>query len=168
MITIRNAVFETNSSSTHSIVIAREGTEPLDHVIFSIGEYGWECEKYHDVNSKASYFYTAACACLCRDVADEISELLSPYGIECLFYVKPIFHTYHSDKYGDSSYLDNGYVDHYMEAEDFVKELLGDASQLIDFLFNDKSYVETGNDNDEYPVGTEIPDCEYIEYYKGN
>ena len=168
MIFIRKGVFETNSSSTHSIIIAREGTEPLDQVVFSIGEYGWECEKYHDVNSKASYFYTAACACLRRDVADEISAMLSPYGIECIFYIKPVFVTYHSDTYGDSNYLDNGYIDHDMEAIDFVKGLLEDASQLIDFLFNDKSYVETGNDNDEEPVGTEIPDCEYIEYYKGN
>lgn len=168
MIYIRNGVFETNSSSTHAIIIAREGTQKYDQVIFSIGEYGWECEKYHDTNSKASYFYTAACAFLNRNVADDIVALLSPYGIECIFYVKPVFKTYHSEKYGDSQYLDNGYVDHYMECEDFVKGLLGDASQLIDFLFNDKSYVETGNDNDDEPVGTEIPDCEYIEYYKGN
>lgn len=168
MIVIRSGVFETNSSSTHAIIIAREGTQPLDQVIFSIGEYGWECDKFHDVNGKASYFYTAACACLKRDVADDICALLSPYGIECLFYVRPKFVTYHSDSYGDSKYLDNGYIDHDMEALDFVEGLLGDASQLIDFLFNDQSYVETGNDNDEEPVGTEIPDCNYIEYYKGN
>lgn len=158
MINVRKGVFETNSSSTHSIVIAREGTKPLDSITFDLGKYGWECEKYNDPDSKASYFYTAACACLRRDVADDIIMMLSPYGIECDFIRHPKF----------DDYCYNWYVDHDMECLEFVNALLGDVTQLIDFIFNNKSYVETGNDNDEEPVGTEIPNCEYIEYYKGN
>ena len=165
MIYIRKGVFETNSSSTHAIVIAREGTKISDyhHVVFSIGEFGWECATYYDADKKAEYFYTAACAFLERDVADDIKALLEPYGIECIFHERPIF-----KDHGTYKYLENGYVDHDSECQDFVEGLLGDASQLIDFIFNDKSYVETGNDNDSFGVGGGIPDCKYIEYYKGN
>lgn len=165
MVTIRDGVFETNSSSTHAIIIAREGTKQIDEVHFSIGEYGWECRYYSLPDSKASYFYTLACECLCRDVADDIVALLAPYGIECYFEYKPIFSTTQDGKY---TFLDNGYVDHYSEGMDLVRDCLADASLLIDLIFNDQSYVETGNDNDDDQVGEEHPDCEYVEYYKGN
>jgi len=160
MIQVRQGVFETNSSSTHAIIIAREGTETFDQIDFRIGKFGWECDSYYYSVSKASYFYTLACDLYNRDVADEISELLSPYGITCTFSKRPLFNGY--------GYLDNGYVDHPENGEELVKDLLSDASLLIDFLFNDESYVETGNDNDDEPVGVDKPKCEYVEYYKGN
>lgn len=43
---IRRCVFETNSSSTHAICIAKDGYELKDHIDFHTGEYGWECEEY--------------------------------------------------------------------------------------------------------------------------
>ena len=165
MITVRQGVFETNSSSTHAIIIAREGTKPMDDVCFSIGEYGWELETYYGPDSKASYFYTLACECLQRDVADDITQLLAPYGIECRFVKKPVFVSY-SD--GSGQYLDNGYVDHCAEGLDLVEDCLKDASLLIDLIFNNESYIETGNDNDDEPVGCDHPSCKYDEYYKGN
>ena len=167
MIKVRQGVFETNSSSTHAIIIAREGTHPYNRINFSIGEYGWEQRFYDGPNEKASYFYTAACALLGKDVKNDIVKLLEPYGIECEFRGTPVFRAY--DYNGKTEYyLDNGYVDHYREAEDFVNSLMNDASLLIDFIFNDESYVETGNDNDDEPVGTILPKCKFVEFYKGN
>ena len=163
MVYIRRGVFETNSSSTRSIVIARGSTKPYDYVEFNIGNYGWERNKYYDTTEKASYFYTSACDYYSKDVADDISNLLSPYGINCVFKVKPMF-----KEFNGGQYLDNGYVAHCEQSGEFVQDLLNDPSRLIDFLFNDESYVETGNDNDDYSVGEEKPDCDYIEYYKGN
>lgn len=163
MVYVRKGVFETNSSSTHSIVIARENTKPYDYVEFNIGEYGWERNKYYGTTEKASYFYTSACDYYSRDVAEDISTLLSPYGISCVFKIKPIFKGFNG-----TQYLDNGYVDHSEESGEFVESLLEDSAKLIDYLFNDESYVETGNDNDDYSVGEEKPNCDYIEYYKGN
>lgn len=56
MIQIRNGVFETNSSSTHSICISKK---PVDadgcHVDFHFGEFGWE----NDDADVADYLYTA-------------------------------------------------------------------------------------------------------------
>lgn len=160
MIQVRQGVFETNSSSTHAIIIAREGTKVFDRVDFRIGKFGWEQEIYGYPEGKASYFYTLACYLYDKDFADEISELLSPYGITCTFSKHPHF--------SEHGYLDNGYVDHAEDGEELVRDLLSDASLLIDFLFNDESYVETGNDNDDEPVGVDKPRCEYVEYYKGN
>ena len=42
MIQIRNGVFETNSSSTHSICIPKKTSIKRDSIYFGIGEYGWE------------------------------------------------------------------------------------------------------------------------------
>lgn len=165
MINVRKGVFETNSSSTHAIVIAKEGTEIFDQIDFRIGEFGWEHEIYATPEEKASYIYTLACNLYDRDVADEISDLLSPYGINCTFSLRPIF-----EEYSGGKMLDNGWVDHCTEGEDLANDLLSDSALLIDFLFNGESYVETGNDNEEYerPVGNRIPKGKYVEYYKGN
>ena len=163
MIYIREGVFETNSSSTHSIVIVRENTTPNNEVDFRIGEFGWTRDLLTTPNEKASYFYTSACDCLNKDVADDITALLTPYGIKCTFSKKAIF-----ESSGDYKWLYNGYVDHSENSREFVEALFNDTSKLIDFLFNGESYVETGNDNDDYPVGETKPHCEYIEYYKGN
>ena len=167
MIKVRRGVFETNSSSTHSIIVARDNPEVQDVVIFGVGEFGWECEKYNNTEDKASYFYTAACSVKKRDVADDITALLSPYGITCKFYPRALFKDweYNGKRF---SCLDNGYIDHDDECEEFVNSLLNDESLLIDYLFSDNSYVETGNDNDDEDVGLEHPEYEYVEFYKGN
>src|SRR4051794_30987832 len=59
---VRRGVFETNSSSTHSISIA-SGAETLDTIPVDDdgvcrvqpGEFGWEEETFHDAATKASY-----------------------------------------------------------------------------------------------------------------
>ena len=163
MIQIRKGVFETNSSSTHSIVIARENTVPYNLIDFRIGEFGWERDLLTTPSERASYFYTSACDCLNRDVANDIEALLTPYGIKCTFSEKAVF-----ESSGKCKWLNNGYVDHSENSQEFVEALFSDASKLIDFLFNAESYIETGNDNDDYIVGKTKPSCEYIEYYKGN
>ena len=53
---IRSGVFETNSSSIHSIAIPRS-CKAVDSVSFSIGEFGWEW----DEADAANYLYTAIC-----------------------------------------------------------------------------------------------------------
>ena len=51
---IRNGVFETNSSSTHSIAIPRS-CDKQNYISFRIDEFGWG---FDEVNP-ADYFYTA-------------------------------------------------------------------------------------------------------------
>lgn len=146
-IKIRNSVFETNSSSVHAMIISKEEVNPVNETVyFGIGEFGWlECE-YYDTDDKASYFYTAACAVKGHDVKDEIKALLEPYGIKCKF-GETVFRS--SSYYENTYYLDNGYIDHDYECAEFVDALMNDSDMLVRFLFNDDSFVHTGNDNSE-------------------
>lgn len=68
-ITIRNSVWETNSSSVHAIAIPKKSIridEPgkfSSFVYFNHGEFGWGHELYDDINNKASYLYQALFEC---------------------------------------------------------------------------------------------------------
>lgn len=149
MIKVRNGVFETNSSSVHAICIS---SKPVDArglcVTLRIGEFGWEHEWYQDIDSRASYVYTAACYIYNKDFYKKFKELLEPYGIkvECWGSERARFLNWGSDEY----YLDNGYVDHGSELKEFVDRCLNDADILIRFIFGDESFVMTTNDNDDY------------------
>ena len=83
MVKIRKGMFETNSSSTHTIIVTDQKTEPGNLVDFAIGEFGWEFERLNTIDEKASYLYTMACECLCRDVYQDLYEILVKYGVEC-------------------------------------------------------------------------------------
>lgn len=53
-------MFETNSSSTHSICITKSDVLDIpSSVYFTTGEFGWSHQKLNSVKEKASYLYTA-------------------------------------------------------------------------------------------------------------
>ena len=55
---IRNNVFETNSSSVHTITISNSSPQSIDnYIFFDRGEYGWEWEIYNSSQDKANYLY---------------------------------------------------------------------------------------------------------------
>lgn len=137
---IRRSCFETNSSSTHAICIAKANVDKSNfpnHVTFAHGEFGWENDEYSDLWSKASYLYEAICCCYEYDEKEEainqITEMLSNYGISC-------------DFAPDKSQWGGGYIDHGYETIDFVNAVLNDSDKLLRYLFGD-SMVITGNDN---------------------
>lgn len=79
---IRHSVFETNSSSSHSISIAGGEYKP-DRLLVEDGvcrvypgEFGWEVEDYYDAATKASYCVTYIMNCTCDDQRDEEQEML--------------------------------------------------------------------------------------------
>lgn len=148
---IRNMVFETNSSSTHSIAISKKKPVVGKHIRFGIGEFGWE----NDCVDTADYLYTAI---LEQNEADELldrlKEILDNYSIEYEF-EEP---SYHKSEYGDYKYLDYGYIDHSNETREFIFEVLDDEDLLMRCLFGD-SCVYTGNDNQDCcPAGCNIAD----------
>ncbi len=62
---IRRGVFETNSSSMHSLTVRKEGMNgvlPVDEgtnkVVVRFGEFGWGYDKYTDPWNKLSYLVT--------------------------------------------------------------------------------------------------------------
>ena len=136
---IRRNVFETNSSSTHSICISKTPVTVGKYIYFGIGEYGWEsgCADIHD------YLYTAI---LEQHDADELLErlkdILNSYSIEYEF-EEP---KYNTSSNGEYKWLDNGYIDHSGETREFIDAVFSDEDMLMRCLFGD-SCVYTGNDN---------------------
>lgn len=139
---IRKGVFETNSSSTHSIAISKDKVNiPTNSFIsFHIGEYGWEKEEY----SFPDYMYTALLDNDDMESLNKLKSILDKWGIKYKFQ-EPVwkYSTYEGKEY---RYLDYGYIDHCCEALPIIKEILNDEDLLARALFGD-STVYTGNDN---------------------
>ena len=142
---IRNMVFETNSSSTHSIAIPKDINIP-NNVVFCIDEFGWRFESV----DAADYFYTAIYetseteAEAQRNI-EKLKNILDAHDITYHF-GKVKSHTWYDD-YSNKAYfsLDDGHIDHGYELKDFVCELLNDENKLLRFLGG--GLVFTGNDN---------------------
>ena len=180
MIQVRRNVFETNSSSTHSICIVtddRAETIYPSKFIFKCGQFGWEFRNYNDPVSKGQYFYTGLCELYGKEKIREVMRDIEQYfktehNID-VFVDEPDYRksTYNGKEY---EYIDSdcGYIDHVTDAQDLIDALVQDKELLIDFLFKDASFVATGNDNayEEERMTMEVPPygLEYKEFYKGN
>ena len=151
---IRNMVFETNSSSTHSIAISKKPVVIGKSIHFGIGEFGWS----NDCVDTTDYLYTAILEQDDRDdLLNKLKEILDKYSIEYSL-EEPEWVESSDEEY---KWLDNGYVDHSFEAREFIFAVLNNEDLLMRCLFGD-SCVYTGNDNqDDNPSGHNIAD----EYY---
>lgn len=150
MIQVRSSVFETNSSSTHSICIPKKTNKTDTFIEFKIGEYGWENKKVIDT---PSYLYTSILDAYDEeaidDKLDKLKSIINEYSIGYSF-EKP-------KRNDDWGYLENGYVDHAYETREFIDAILSDEDMLLRYLFD--GVVYTGNDNTEcVPDGCDICD----------
>jgi len=166
MIQFRNNVFETNSSSTHTLVISKDTPNVLPSSIrFSIREFGWEVDQYDDMQTRADYFYTAACQLLQHDIYNWLEAELGKYGIEVEYNIsgRPLY--WISDNY---ACLDNGGIDHVDELKEFVDKCMSDSDYLLRWLFGVTSRLYTGNDNWEGTQSIHIDRDKEEAYFKGN
>jgi hypothetical protein len=147
---IRRGCFETNSSSTHAICIAKEGYTKRDFIEFEFDDFGWEVDTHTSVHSKASYLITAIFDSD-KDYADEklqqLKDILDDNHIE---YVIPEPKVDSWTYGGETRYYYNidGYIDHVGGTREFVEAVLSDSDRLMRYLFGD-SMVITGNDNSD-------------------
>lgn len=160
MLSIRKNVFETNSSSTHSICITQQRIRNLKvpkKLIFKLGEFGWEDAILNTPEEKASYLYTAICSLKDekdrKKIINKIYTELWTYGVEAVFCPET------SDEYG--------YIDHVYGLEDFLSKILTNSKRMVRYLFLEESFVHTGNDNDGTDISINVP-YKHEEYYKGN
>ncbi len=170
--TTRKSVFETNSSSTHSICVAlnQELTLPKS-IHFGFGEFGWEVGKLKRASSKASYLYTGLINNGRQDDFNRIADIIRSRGIQVTA-EEPVFtkHQYTTKEGSVREYVNGentGYVDHEDELNPFLDAMCNDEGKLMNFLFSDFSFVLTGNDNDDSDVSINV-NYPYEEYYKGN
>lgn len=140
---IRKSVFETNSSSSHSISLATEDKEfVLDtiypdqdgRIFLTGGEFGWEWFKHNDALTKANY--AAQDSINMELLVEVIKEQTGATEVIIM----------------DTS---NGYIDH-----DSVGTTPGsDKESLRNFIFNKNSWLFGGNDNESPdPVFYDVPE----------
>ena len=154
---IRYGVFETNSSSIHSLAIPKS-CDISKFFSFHIGEFGWT---FTDDNDPCDYFYTAIYEV--SNTKEELKErltrlkkILDNAGIQYYLGEVKIFPASWKP---EGFYLDNGYIDHGESLRAFVDHLLQDSNRLLRFLSN--GLVFTGNDNSD-TNGFFDRDSEYI------
>ena len=172
MINVRNGIFETNSSSTHAMVVAAAPARVVPtEVYFGICEFGWEWDMLYTISEKAAYLYTSA---LCiygksneQAIKNKLTAALAIFCINCFFE--------QHEWYKDTDWLDNGNIDHCGEDQhkEWVDLMLNNPDDLVRFLFNSDSYIVTGNDNCDEFEAEEFnqkmhPNYAATVYYKGN
>jgi len=159
---IRNMVFETNSSSTHSITL-RGMKDSMDmpyeenNIEISFGEYGWEQQQYYDYKDKLSYVLT-------------MIQYRLPYKWDSEEMGKNIVNTILTSNYykwleemvweyckksisveqNESDWSPAGYIDH--QSTDILDEWWSDdeiefKNNMKNFIFNSKYGFVTDNDN---------------------
>lgn len=144
----RHSVFETNSSSTHSISISENIDGLLDtivldcngNVVLSGGEFGWEIRTYNDALTKANYLlvYAMTCASSKPEYEDVLIKVIKDQtGCKEVVYDVQL--------YNDE--LDFGYIDHQSTEDGQLDYLFEDENLMRQFIFNPQSTLETDNDN---------------------
>lgn len=179
MIQIRRNVFETNSSSTHTLAVDKSDLDKknLPEVVnFKMDEFGWE---FKSDNSISRYFWTAVVSYI--DYYGEIEahgeaidlweaikiirKAFAKYGIKTSFDLFPDINVrYERSKEmpdGNSidcpnfthsmSYSGDNYIDHVLELNDFLAYLFNNPDNIVQFCLGLNSRVITGNDNESIP-----------------
>jgi hypothetical protein len=143
MIKIRKHVFETNSSSTHSIIPGNK-----DYIDASVeqkitifpGEFGWGYERINDWKRKASYLYTSALERKDAQVTEAqialVKEVIEDYTKSEVTFLK---------LESPGGFFDEGYVDH-QSADVPAEVLMGGYDAVKDFIFTGAVLI-LDNDN---------------------
>lgn len=137
----RHGVFETNSSSTHSISIHKstlfDTTLYVDEdgvCTITPGKFGWEMERYTDAGTKASYCLTYCWRNGDSTKLDMLREVIQ-------------FHTNCKNVQFVQldGYSPEGYIDH--QSSDVAEDAFESKNALRAFIFNSRSVLTTDNDN---------------------
>lgn len=149
----RIGLFETNSSSSHSIHISTMGEHNgklncIDGKIYSRGdEFGWGYEIFTDAQTKLDYLITHLFSRYDKQEDVDMAEAANPYYLMikrvvegytgCELVLVPIEE--------QSGYWPFGYIDHQSYGE--ANEALVDEDTIADFIFNPNSELVIDNDN---------------------
>ncbi len=143
---IRQGVWETNSSSSHSLSIANAkkpfimDTSLLPDqngiVFLTGGEFGWNWNKFNDAETKANYL-----AVFCLDSPDLKKRLTSV--IQKQTGCKEVVFKFGKD-HSDANW---SYIDHQAIEDGTPQGAFKTDAKLRNFIFNRNSWLFTGNDN---------------------
>lgn len=176
-IQVRNNVFETNSSSTHSICISTKCTKvyPERIRITGEGEFGADDNQYLSYEDKANYLWAAIMYICGAGEYDEngeynrltdinvatkrlieykhkIESWLSEEGISH-YLMMPKIELLDDQAGGVYFYLrpntkNHSYIDHGEECGDMVEGIMSDKQLFLQYIFGQDSYIITGCTDD--------------------
>lgn len=146
---IRKGIFETNSSSCHSLTL--DETTPLDQLTQVLpekdgeiniypGEFGWEVCHYRTPCDKASY-----CLTYLKTIDLENQILNEKILTEAIKWRHPNCKINFIEDTSAGAYHNWGYIDH--QSYDVCAPAFNSVSDMKRFLFSPKSVFETDNDN---------------------
>ena len=163
MIQIRKNVFETNSSSTHSLVISKEDHEynyalPIEDdgpLIIPFGEFGWGPEILAAPIEKLSYLVTDRSRLydIPEELKNESGDAIYDYIMEESEAIRDIVEVVKSCcpeveevrfELGDS-WNPFGYVDHQSQGTSYE-----DGLSIEEIIFSNKVIIMIANDNGYY------------------
>lgn len=145
---IRNGVFETNSSSSHSVNISSTGDIDVSLIpnragvliIDSVTNFGWEQETYTDASTKAMYSYLQAQYSSREELVDMVYDVIKTQtGATEVVFLGDIHSSWEDKMYS--------YIDHQSAYYESGFEPLESKESLRNFIFNTNSVLETDNDN---------------------
>lgn len=155
----RIGVFETNSSSTHSVCIVSgpcdQTLQPESDGCIHVypGEFGWKYQDYWDSETKASYAYTWCMNNVDGDNNKDAEELCPDPMIHKFTMLKEVI----EEQTGSTvifeknlaAYYRFGYIDHqsWENEENCLQEAWSSKEKLKSFLFNQDSLLHTDHDN---------------------
>lgn len=152
---IRQGVFETNSSSSHSLCIAVGELQDMCHlaqkVITAItGEFGWAVETHYDFDTKLAYLYTSAARGIKLPSDFDSSVLPEELYTDRIRMIERVVKNYTKCERVDfvvqkDNYYPFGYIDH--QSVGVPNEAFESDKVMTNFLFNQHSFVHTDNDN---------------------
>jgi hypothetical protein len=164
MQTIRKNIFETNSSSSHSISIDFDSPEAdlltslevnsKGEVIIYTRTFGWEVEDYYDAETKASYCWTWANSYTDNKKYLTMLEkvIKEQTGAESItFSPKDASYMDYDEEDSDLDYedgaldIESGSIDH--QSQDVCRKAFRSERSLRRFIFSSKSLLHTDNDN---------------------
>jgi hypothetical protein len=173
---IRKAVFETNSSSSHSLTLSEGDVQMLTFppevlkagkVEIGCDEFGWEWARLYQPISKLTYLVTGATH---GDIASfESPEQVTEFWRETNVKVDQLCRVV-EEHTGCRLLLipgTTGYIDHESVGADH--EAYADDETLRRFIFGPDAFVETGNDNSGPPSFIQTdrgPREDYYGYFK--
>lgn len=170
---IRKAVFETNSSSSHSLTLSKGDVQMLTFppdvlkagkVEIGCDEFGWEWARLYKPISKLTYLVTAATH---GDIdsygsPEETTENLREDNSKIDQLCRVV------EEHSGCRLLlmpgSKGYIDH--ESVGVDHEAYGSDELLRSFIFGPDAFVETGNDNSGPPAFIETDLGKKDDYYE--
>lgn len=143
---IRHGVFETNSSSCHSLSICKDGAyegmtpDSNNEIVLDPCEFGWGVDDYYCAENKMAYLWIYI-KDWSGDSSDEFMEIFQKVVCEHTGADRVVMRS------SGDKYYEYGYIDHQSVEDRDLDYMFSMPEVMKSFIFNPQSYIHTDNDN---------------------